>query len=67
MALLNPFLLSIIFALLGMSNGLPILANVLSPAWLSIPQLVFFTCSTLVLWNISDVRVQKTVYAKPHQ
>ena len=38
MALLNPFLLSLAIALLGMSKVLPVLANVLSPAWLSLPQ-----------------------------
>jgi hypothetical protein len=67
MALLNPFLLTLAIALLGMSKVLPSFASVLSPAWFSFPQLVFFTCSTLVLWNLSEERVQKTVLAKPNQ
>jgi hypothetical protein len=61
MALLNPFFLSLVIALLSVSNLLPALANVLSPAWLSIPHLVFFTLSTLVLWHPREERLAKTV------
>jgi hypothetical protein len=61
MAFLNPFLLSILIALLNMSNLFPVLVNVLSPAWLSIPHLVFFTLSTLILWNPKEDLLEKTV------
>jgi len=60
MALLNPFPLSIVIALLSISNILPVLSNVLSPAWLSIPHLVFFTLSTIVLWHANEERLAKT-------
>ena len=67
MAVLNPFLLSIVVALLNVSNILPALSNILSPAWLSLPHLVFFTLSTLVLWNPREERVQETLYVKPNR
>jgi hypothetical protein len=60
MALLNPFLLSLAIAFLAMSNSLPALSNALTPAWLSIPHLVFFTLSTLVLWRPREERIQET-------
>ena len=66
MALLNPFLLSLVIELINMSQVLPALANVLSPAWLSLPHLVFFTLSTLVLWSPREKRVAATLYAKPN-
>jgi hypothetical protein len=65
-ALLNPFLLSLVIELLNVSQVLPALANVLSPAWLSVPHLVFFTLSTLVLWSPRVERVPETVYVKPN-
>jgi hypothetical protein len=55
MAFLNPFLLSIVIALLHVSNIVPIIDNYLAPAYLSIPHLLFFTLSTLVLWNPKKV------------
>ncbi len=64
--MLNPFLLSLVIELLSVSQVLPALANVLSPAWLSIPHLVFFTLSTLVLWSPREERVPETVYVKPN-
>lgn len=50
MACLNPFLLSLLIALLSAANVLPVAVSVLWPAWLSIPHLIFFTLSTLILW-----------------
>jgi hypothetical protein len=66
MALLNPFLLSLVIELFNVSNVLPVVSNVLSPAWLSIPHLVFFTLSTLVLWSRREERVPETLYVKPN-
>ena len=51
MALANPFLLSLLIALLNAANVLPSVVNILWLAWLSIPHLIFFTLSALVLWN----------------
>jgi len=67
MAMFNPFLLSMVIVLLSMSKVFPVLTTMLSPAWLSPPQLVFFTCSTLMLWNLTEERVKETVYAKSNQ
>lgn len=51
MAFVCPCLLSLLIALLHTANILSIVLNVLSPAWLSIPHLIFFTLSALALWN----------------
>ncbi len=51
MAFVNPFLLSLLIALLNTLNVLPQVVNILFPAWLSIPHLLFFTFSALFLWN----------------
>ncbi len=66
MALLNPFLLSMLIEVLKVSNVFPALSNVLSPAWLSIPHLVFFTLSTLVLWRPREEHIRETLYVKPN-
>jgi len=65
MALLNPFLLSLVIELLNVSQVFPVLGNVLSPAWLSIPHLLFFTLSTLVLWSPREERVAEILDVKP--
>jgi hypothetical protein len=52
MAFVNPFLLSLL--ILSVSNVLPIVGNVLAPAWLSIPHLVFFALSLPILWNFKE-------------
>ncbi len=54
MAFVNPFLLSLLIALLSAANVLPGVVNILWPAWLSIPHLIFFTLSALVLWNLAQ-------------
>lgn len=51
MAFCNPFLLSLLIALLYTSGVLPIIMNVLWPAWLSTAHVLFFTLSTAVLWQ----------------
>ena len=51
LAYLNPFLLSLLIALLQAANALPAVVNVLWPARLSIPDLIFFALSALVLWK----------------
>jgi hypothetical protein len=51
MAFFNPFLLSLLLALLNAAHVLSFVVNMLWPAWLSIPHLILFTLSTLVLWN----------------
>lgn len=51
MAFVNPFLLSLLIALLNAANVLLVVVNVLWPAWLSFPHLVFFTLSALLLWH----------------
>lgn len=51
MAFVNPFLLSLLLALLNAANVLPVVVNILWPAWLSIPHLIFFALSALVLWK----------------
>src|SRR5258708_24589041 len=52
MAFVNPFLLSLL--ILSVSNVLPVVGNVLAPAWLSIPHVVFFTLSLPILWNFKE-------------
>jgi hypothetical protein len=52
MAFVNPFLLSLL--ILSVSNVLPVVGNVLAPAWLSIPHLVFFALSLPILWNFKE-------------
>jgi hypothetical protein len=51
MAFVNPFLLSLLIELLSVSNVLPVVGNVLAPAWLSIPHVIFFALSLPILWN----------------
>jgi hypothetical protein len=52
--LMNPFLLSLLIAFLYASGILPTAENVLYPAWLSLPHLIFFTVSTLILWRFNE-------------
>ena len=52
MALCNPFLLSLLIALLYMAGALPVIMNVLWSAWLSTAHMIFFTLSTAVLWSV---------------
>jgi hypothetical protein len=47
-----PALLSIIIAGVGQSHVVPVLGNVLYPTVFSLPHLVFFLLSTLILWRI---------------
>ena len=54
MAFVNPFLFSLLIALLHLGNVLPVVVNALWPAWLSVAHVVFFTFSTLALWNFSE-------------
>ena len=54
MAFVNPFLLSLLIALLHLGNVLPAAVNVLWPAWLSIAHVVFFALSTWTLWNFTE-------------
>lgn len=54
MAFVNPFLLSLFIALLHLGNVLPVVVNVLWPAWLSIAHVVFFALSTWALWNFAE-------------
>ena len=51
MALCNPFLLSLLIALLYSAGIVPVIMNVLWPAWLSTAHVLFFTLSTMVLWS----------------
>ncbi len=60
MAFINPFLLSLLLALLHAANVLPVVVNILWPAWLSIPHLIFFTFSALVLWNSEKPLIYQT-------
>ncbi len=46
-----PALLSLVIAGVGRSHAVPVLGNVLYPAVLSLPHLVFFLLSTMVLWR----------------
>lgn len=52
MAFVNPFLLSLL--ILGVSQVLPFVGNVLVPAWLSIPHVIFFALPLPILWNIKE-------------
>lgn len=54
MALFNPFVLSLLIVLFYYSNLLPPLGNLLFPAVLNIPHVIFFTLSTILLWNVSS-------------
>ena len=56
LAFVNPFLLSLLIALLNAAHVAPSVLNVLWPAWLSVPHLVFFTLATLLLWNVGEPR-----------
>jgi|GEM_PF-1016383 len=46
-----PALLSLVIAGVGQSHAVPALGNVLYPTVLSLPHLVFFLLSTIVLWR----------------
>lgn len=46
-----PALLSLVIAGVGQSHAVPVLGNVLYPTVLSLPHLVFFLLSTIVLWR----------------
>ena len=54
MAFVNPFLLSLLIELLSVSNVLPVAGNVLAPAWLSIPHVIFFALSLPILWSFKE-------------
>ena len=54
MAFVNPFLFSLLIVLLHLGNVLPVVVNALWSAWLSVAHVVFFTLSTLALWNFSE-------------
>lgn len=54
MVFVNPFLLSLLIELLSVSKVLPGVGNVLAPAWLSIPHVVFFALSLPILWNFTE-------------
>lgn len=58
MAFYNPFLLSFLIALLYTSGALPMIMNVLWPAWLSVAHVLFFTLSTVVLWHRAELPSQ---------
>jgi hypothetical protein len=49
--LFAPALLSLVIALVGRSHAVPVLGNVLYPTVLSLPHLMFFLLSTIVLWR----------------
>ena len=49
--LVVPALLSLVIAGVGQSHVVPVLGNVLYPTVLSLPHLVFFLLSTIVLWR----------------
>jgi len=46
-----PAFLSLIIAIVGQSHVVPVLGNILYPTVLSLPHLVFFLLSTMVLWR----------------
>ena len=51
MAFCSPFMFSLLIGLLHAINALPVVMNVLWPAWLSAAHVIFFILSTLVLWR----------------
>ncbi len=65
MAFVNPFLLSLLIALLHLGNVFPVAMNVLWPAWLSVAHVVFFALSTLVLWNFTEKQATTKVQVAP--
>jgi len=52
MAFLNPFFISLLIAFFQGSSIVPVLGNVLAPAWLNFAHVMFFTLSTCVLWHV---------------
>jgi hypothetical protein len=54
MALFNPFLLSLAITLFYYSNLVPFLDNLLFPVVLNLPHVIFFTLTTILLWNAYD-------------
>ena len=61
MAFLSPFFISLAIALFQVSNSVPVLGNILGPAWLNFAHVVFFALSTCVLWNPKEERVSSTL------
>ena len=59
-----PALLSLVIAGVGQSHVVPVLGNVLYPTVSSLPHLVFFFFSTLVLWR-RTASERKTPHAHP--
>src|SRR5260370_17006202 len=59
-----PALLSLVIAIVGQSHVVPVLGNILYPTVLSLPHLVFFLLSTIVLWrrSISEREESQAVY-----
>ena len=51
MAFLSPFFISLLIVLIQGSNSIPLVGNILAPAWLNFAHVVFFTLSTCILWR----------------
>ncbi len=59
-----PAVLSLVIASVGQSHIVPVLGNILYPTVLSLPHLVFFLLSTIVLWRrpISEREESQALY-----
>jgi len=51
MVVFSPVFLSLIILFLNSRNAFPLVLNILWPVWLSFPHVIFFTLTTIVLWN----------------
>lgn len=52
MCFCSPFIFTLLILLFHSLNVLPVVMNVLWPAWLSTAHVIFFALSTLMLWNV---------------
>ncbi len=62
MVFFSPALLSLIILLLNSLDAFPLVLNILWPAWLSFPHVIFFTLTTIVLWK-ADIKDASTMPA----